>query len=510
MKIYLSLILLCFCLLSIEAESQNFPFPQHASYASGTIKPNNVTQAQLDDSTQTFYKQWRVRYLKNDCGPNQYYVWFDENSPDSAVTVSEGHGYGMIIVAYMAGYDPSDKIYFDGLYNFYKAHPSAINNNLMAWRQIKGCVDSPDGQDAATDGDLDIAYALLLADKQWGSTGAINYLQEARTIINAIMQAEINPAIWTTKLSDAIGPLDSAYYDTRSSDFIVDHFRAFQKATGDSNWTNVINRCYSLVSAMQTNFSPATGLIPDFIRHCNTTPIPAQPNYLESPYDGNYFYNACRGPWRLGIDYLMSGDSRAKTALDRINTWIKTKTNGNPVNIGAGYYLNGNDIPGNSYYSAAFVGPFAVGAMVNTVNQTWLNNLYAHLLSLQLRSYKYYDNTLKMLSLIVLSGNWWAAQLVTGVKKFQAETPRSFGLEQNYPNPFNPSTIIACSLPLAGYATLKVFNTLGQEVVILLAQELGAGRYETKWDGTGIGSGTYFYRLQIGKFSETKKLMLLR
>ncbi len=510
MKNYASLVLLYFCLYSFEARSQNFPFPQHPPYTSGTIKPNNVTQAQLDDSTKSFYDKWKTRYLNGGCGPNQYYVWFDETTTDGAISVSEGHGYGMIITAYMAGYDSNAKIYFDGLYNFYRAHPSAINNKLMAWRQISGCADAPDGKFAATDGDLDIAYALLLADKQWRSTGAINYLQDAQNIINAIMQDEINPSIWTTKLGDGVSALDSAYYDTRSSDFTVNHFKAFQSATGNSNWTNVINRCYSLVDTMQTNFSPMTGLLPDFIRRCDTTPTPAQSNYLESPYDGHYFYNACRDPWRLGVDYLLSGDTRAKTALDKINTWIRTKTNDNAANIGSGYFLNGNDIPENNYRSAAFVGPFAVGAMVNAVNQPWLNIVYAHLLSLQFGSYRYYDNTLKMLSLIVLSGNWWAPQTVLGLNRFDGETPKSFQLEQNYPNPFNPATTISFSLPSTSFVSLKVFDALGKEVAVLASEELPSGTYSLQWNAAGFASGIYLYCLQAGLFTETKKLVLLR
>jgi hypothetical protein len=88
--------------------------------------------------------------------------------------------------------------------------------------------------------------------------------------------------------------------------------------------------------------------------------------------------------------------------------------------------------------------------------------------------------------------------------------PNDYILFQNYPNPFNPATTIAFSLPLASYVTLKVFNMLGQEVATILSEQLATGRYEIKWDATGIGSGVYFYRLQSGKFTDTKKLILLK
>ncbi|MBI1805344.1 MAG: T9SS type A sorting domain-containing protein [Ignavibacteria bacterium] len=404
------------CLLIVSAicvaqsSSPQRPFPQHTSYTAGSIKPNNVTQQQLDDSTAAFYDRWMARYLKNDCGANLYYVGWDEGG--NTICVSEGQGYGMLITAIMAGYDPNAQTYFDGLYNFYKTHPSSINPNLMAWKQITGCMsDAASGLDAATDGDLDAAFSLLLADNQWGSQGSINYLQEAVRIIDAIMQDEINPVTWSVKLGDwSTSSGTNYYYGTRTSDFMMDHFRAFRQATGDSRWSNVIDECYSLVSAMQTNYSASTGLLPDFIQHTNTTPAPASSNFLESPNDGSYYYNACRDPWRLAADYLISGDSRAKTALDNLNIWIKSKTGNDPTQIRSGYKLNGTDIVGNNYSDASFTAPLAVGAMADPSNQSWLNALWSFIRTYSFSSDQYYQNTLKLLSMIVVSGNWWSPE----------------------------------------------------------------------------------------------------
>lgn len=85
-----------------------------------------------------------------------------------------------------------------------------------------------------------------------------------------------------------------------------------------------------------------------------------------------------------------------------------------------------------------------------------------------------------------------------------------FSLEQNYPNPFNPSTTISFALPARSFVSLELFDALGRELTILLSEELNAGTYEQKWDATGLTSGIYFYRLQAGSFTETKKLILLR
>ncbi len=88
--------------------------------------------------------------------------------------------------------------------------------------------------------------------------------------------------------------------------------------------------------------------------------------------------------------------------------------------------------------------------------------------------------------------------------------PTSFGLNQNYPNPFNPSTAIRYALPQRSYVTLTVFNTLGQRVATLVNGEVEAGYHEVKFDASGIASGVYFYRIQAGDVTQTRKLCLTR
>jgi photosystem II stability/assembly factor-like uncharacterized protein len=83
-------------------------------------------------------------------------------------------------------------------------------------------------------------------------------------------------------------------------------------------------------------------------------------------------------------------------------------------------------------------------------------------------------------------------------------------LIQNYPNPFNPSTVISFGIPQTATVTLRVFNTFGQEVANLLDEVQSAGYHEVVFDGSGLASGLYFYRLQAGTYTDTKKLMLLK
>ena len=106
--------------------------------------------------------------------------------------------------------------------------------------------------------------------------------------------------------------------------------------------------------------------------------------------------------------------------------------------------------------------------------------------------------------------------------------PATFSLMQNYPNPFNPSTTISFSLPSKEFVSLKVFDTMGRELVTIVSEQMPAGNYTKNWNPSGMPSGVYFYRLsvvpsargdlvptegkdgQTGSFSETKKLVFLK
>lgn len=224
-----SLLILCLAIFILPAGSAfaavNKPFPQHTAYTSGTIKPNHVSQAALDNAVKTKWDAWKGTYLKP-AGTGKYYVKYNSNGE----TVSEAQGYGMLFTVLMAGYDGNAQTYYNGLYNYYTEHPSSINPYLMSWKQ-NSSFQNIEGQNSATDGDLDIAYSLLLAHKQWGSSGTVNYLQAATNIINAIMNNDINQSQWTIRLGDWA---NSGSYNTatRPSDFMVNHFKAFQAATG--------------------------------------------------------------------------------------------------------------------------------------------------------------------------------------------------------------------------------------------------------------------------------------
>jgi hypothetical protein len=87
----------------------------------------------------------------------------------------------------------------------------------------------------------------------------------------------------------------------------------------------------------------------------------------------------------------------------------------------------------------------------------------------------------------------------------------NYSLNQNFPNPFNPSTIIEFSIPEdAEGAKLTIYDTLGQEVTVLLNGKIEAGRYQYLWNASGNSSGLYIYRLETDKFNSIKKMILLK
>jgi hypothetical protein len=113
----------------------------------------------------------------------------------------------------------------------------------------------------------------------------------------------------------------------------------------------------------------------------------------------------------------------------------------------------------------------------------------------------------------------------TAIEEDKANLPQGIKLEQNHPNPFNPTTSIGYSVGVVGlpagqaggqssvassHVRLAVYDMLGREAAVLVNEEKVPGRYEVKFDGSGLASGVYIYRLQAGNFVETRKLTLLK
>jgi endo-1,4-beta-D-glucanase Y len=389
-------------------ESITHPFPQHTAYSPGSILPGHRSQDQLDEDVRAFYDQWKAEFVVEagtSANGNQVYrIAFGRSQPSFDTTVSEGQGYGMLIVPLMAGYDPHAQTIFDGLWEFVRAHPSEADPSLMDWN----IPDTDHGNVSAFDGDADIAYGLLLADAQWGSAGRINYKAEAETLMRAILESTIGPESHLPMLGDWTDPYGEVYneHTPRSSDFMLVNFRAFGRATRDPVWTDIIWQSQYVMNEIQANYSPQSGLMPDFIILAGDThvPQPAPPDFLEGPHDGHYNYNAGRVPWRVGSDALLNDDPASRLIAQKISRWIEASANGAPSNIRAGYDLDGNPLPDSDYFTTFFVAPMGVAAMNDPNQQEWLNAIYD---SVYNQHIDYYEDSVNLLCLLVMSGNAW-------------------------------------------------------------------------------------------------------
>jgi endoglucanase len=397
------------------AQEPKRPYPRHTIYDKNTIRPSSQSQAEMDKVVSDFYNRWKRAYIRNNCSdPQQYYVLDDEdlekNEASRSICVSEGQGYGMLITVIMGGFDKEARSVYDGMYKFYRAHHSKRSDYLMSWSILSGCITNTknENQSSATDGDFDIALSLLMAGEQWGNNGNIKYHDEALKMLDAILKYEINHKKNTVLLGDANVNGDPDYYDIRSSDFMPAHLKIFNKYLPDKMWLTVLNQMYVVVNQVQNKYSPDAGLVPDFIVFHDGKYLPASGNYLESKYDGDFYFNACRLPLRVALDKLMNGDSKADKLLVKFNDWVQKSTDNTIENINSGYHLNGQKIGRNPNTIPAFVGPVAVSAMLDPNNREWLNDLWDFITTeFVFEDYKYYDNTIKMLSLLILSGNFW-------------------------------------------------------------------------------------------------------
>jgi endo-1,4-beta-D-glucanase Y len=283
-------------------------------------------------------------------------------------TTSEGIAYGMLITVYMA-----DKSHFDKLWAFAQAHTSG---GLMSWHiDASGNVLDPH---SASDADEDMAWALVMADKQWPGG---NYLAAAKTMIGNIKSQDINSS---NNVKDGNYVANSNHPDYAAPDY----YKVFATIGADSSWNSIYDAEYMQLSGAQNT---STGLIPD------------------STGGSTFGFDACRAPWRLGLDYCWNGSSSAKTFLSpMVAEFLQISQNGaNVKNIKIPMPVAGG---AGQYSSGAITGPAAIAAMMNASNQTFVDGSWSYLYSVIVNDTtntpNYFSGTLGMISLLALSGNF--------------------------------------------------------------------------------------------------------
>jgi endo-1,4-beta-D-glucanase Y len=374
-----------------------YPFPHFVSYHNASTL-SHYTPKQAAKRVAEYYQIWKKDFLVKE--GTFYRIATDKN--DTTRTVSEGQGYGMMIVALMAGEEQDAQLIFDGLYRFAKAHPSEIEPTFMTWQ-----VPAKKGEsDSAFDGDADIAYALMLASKQWGDSGQINYAKEATKMIDALVKKVIGKDSYLPLLGDWVAQDGKKYnqYTTRTSDFMLSHFRAFYRFREDKRWLKVIAHTQKALEDIQTLSTNKTGLVSDFIYHDKKKGsfLPTKRDFLEGQ-DDSYYYNACRVPWRIGLDALLSGDKNSIKSAKKLTAWIAKTSSQKATQIKAGYRLSGKVID-DSYYSAVFIAPFGVSAKLDTAYQPLLDDVYEVVKSMH---ENYFEDSVNLLSQLIMIDAFW-------------------------------------------------------------------------------------------------------
>jgi len=397
---------------------------ENVSKSGTVIRPSEWTTQQLRQDIVEMYNRYRGAYLAKSENGKHYYIRATGTGINGgqAITISEAHGYGMMIFALMAGTRGDEREIFDGMNRLRKVQKSVAHPDLMSWvvfdvesdEPLAEIVDwtVPGGQwsrmgrsNSATDGDLDNAYALLLAHKVWG---AQEYLDDAREVILAIKEAQMGEYSRRPKLGD----WSASELNTRTSDWRPSHFRAFHKATKDCFWKTAADTVYKLLSEVS---HPTTGLIPDFV----TGQSPAFPDPtgggVAGEHNKNHFaYNACRTPWFLALDYAHYGTPAAKQQIDRISAWLAEYTDKDVSKFASMRRLDGTRIrmDGNPadevlYNTVVFISPFASAMIANEANQEFLNITYNALITGNpARAYNAYSAAIQLLNMVLITGNW--------------------------------------------------------------------------------------------------------
>ena len=202
-----------------------------------------------------------------------------------------------------------------------------------------------------------------------------------------------------------------------------------------------------------------------------------------------------------GNDLFAGGSWGIDLSTDNGSSW-------NPVDSGLAYgpnisavAISGTDILAGDQYGQGVYLSDNNGATWSTVNSGFSTNPAIYAL------------TISGSNVVAGTANGvWTVPLsqVAAVSKNKSALPEAFSLSQNYPNPFNPTTVISYQVPVSGQVTLKVYDMLGREIATLVNNKESAGSYSVKFDGSRLASGVYFYRLQAGSFSQTKKLLLMK
>ena len=350
--------------------------PNGKAYAFGLMP----TKYNTEEVTKA-YMLWKTKYITDKGCPKGKRVLFD----DMKHTVSEGIGYGMLASAYM-----KDKPLFDDLYAYYNSFLDP--QGFMHWK-----IDDTGkraGDNAATDADEDVAFALIVASKNFNDP---KYLVEGKKLINNMMKFMIEPVTFVVKPGDAWGGTNT----TNISYYATGYYRFFAQVSGDKNWLKVADKCYEIIAK---SMNKTTGLVPDWNKADGSVPADGVTEWAREKGVA-YLYDAARTPWRIAFDYLWYGKPEAKNYCTLVSSFEKKI---GIENIKDGYFLDGKVI--GTGHTSTFVGTFGVGLMATDVSfQGELDKAYSD--NIKTFNNVYFNDMLRLLTLMGQTGMFFLPEV---------------------------------------------------------------------------------------------------
>jgi endo-1,4-beta-D-glucanase Y len=383
-------------------DPSRLPFPQHVHYALPNAHPDHVDQAEQDKLVQDAYQQWKAAFVLPDVEPGRSFLrmgvekrWLRYR----ILVTAEGQGYAMLCSVLMAGADPTAQATFDRLYAYCKAHPSQRSMHLMSW-QVTAETFPSQALGSSSHADMLIAYALLMADRQWGSKGRVDYLNAAKTIISALKEQCIHPTSHHVLQGNFVDETMEVEYAATSSGAVSPLiFEAFGRATSDPTWKKVSSRMLHLLKKSMQAENMVLAFPPDVIL------VDAQP---EPDEDEAFGPESASVLLHLALASLLTGHNEAIAFLQHVNQVIMNASQGDPAKISAFYALDGEPKPEET--DPALQSFCLMAASVSGSSQAWLNSLWDLVVSQPLNRQDPFGSTIRLLSMLLVSQNWWNLQ----------------------------------------------------------------------------------------------------
>ncbi len=369
----------------------SFPFPQNRR-SKNCIYPTVFN----NEDVWRAYVTWKADTVTADGANGQLRVKRPaEPGLEVGSTVSEGIAYGMMIAVYM-----NDQAMFDAFWKYEQMYLDGCG--LMDW-YISADGTKRLGTGAALDADEDMAWALVMASKQWGGKGTLakSYLDTAKEQIDKLWKCEILDGK-LPRPGDGFGD----WNHLNISYFAPSYYRVFASVSGNAGWGDanpgVVTTVYDIISRNlnATSGNVANGLVGGW---SNSEGVADEGGAPGKP--GNYQYDSARTPFRIGLDACFYGEPRAVAYLAKTSSFFQGI---GAANVADGYKLDGTPAPENpGKQSATFLGAAAVGAMSGAAYQPFLDEAYGLVATGKLLcGGVYYDESWTVMSLLMMTGSF--------------------------------------------------------------------------------------------------------